>query len=163
MHCQGEPSRLPWVCNKNLLSSKISLHKNLQFTLETPNGSGDLAFLDLNKKVNQDCKISCHWYLKLTDKGMILIFSCGAAIQHSKNVIEATVHSIFNAISEWQSFDVSRKKNQKIWKKINIQLNGHPVSLIRRRINYSRRKNFQQNPPKKNNLLKRLSLNKKEI
>ena len=38
-----------------------SLHKNLQFTLETPNGSGDLAFLDLNTNVNQGSKISRHW------------------------------------------------------------------------------------------------------
>ena len=26
-----------------------SLHKNLKLILETPNGSGDLAFLDLNE------------------------------------------------------------------------------------------------------------------
>ena len=38
-----------------------SLHKNLQFTLETPNGSGDLAFLDLNIKLYEHIKISCHW------------------------------------------------------------------------------------------------------
>ena len=37
-----------------------SLHKNLQFTLETTNGSGDLAFLDLNINLNEDRKISCH-------------------------------------------------------------------------------------------------------
>ena len=35
-----------------------SLHKNLQFTLETPNGSGDLAFLDLNINLNEDRKIN---------------------------------------------------------------------------------------------------------
>ena len=34
-----------------------SLHKNLQFTLETPNGSGDLAFLDLNINLNEDRKV----------------------------------------------------------------------------------------------------------
>ena len=34
-----------------------SLHKNLQFPLETPSGSGDPAFLDLNIKVNEDRKI----------------------------------------------------------------------------------------------------------
>ena len=39
-----------------------SLRKNLQFTLETPNGSGDLAFLDMNINVNNERKISYHWY-----------------------------------------------------------------------------------------------------
>ena len=34
-----------------------SLYKNLQFTLETPNGSGDPAFLDLNINLNEDRKI----------------------------------------------------------------------------------------------------------
>ena len=31
-----------------------SLHKNLQFTLETPNGNEDLGFLDLNMKLNDE-------------------------------------------------------------------------------------------------------------
>ena len=141
-----------------------SLHKNLQFTLETPNDSGDLAFLDLNKKVNQDCKISCHWYLKLNDTGMILIFNSGAAIQHSKNVIGATVHSIFNAISEWQSFDVSRKKNQKIWKK-----NQYPTEWSSSIVNKTSDKLFKKekfstkSPQKEQSLKKVKSLNKKEI
>ena len=33
-----------------------SLHKNLQFTLETPNGNGDLASLDVNIKLNDKGK-----------------------------------------------------------------------------------------------------------
>ena len=44
-----------------------SLHKNLPFTLETANGSGDMAFLDLNINLNEDRKISCHGYQKSTD------------------------------------------------------------------------------------------------
>ena len=61
-----------------------SLHKNLQFTLETPNGSGDLAFLDLNINLNEDKKISCHWYQKSTDTGIILNFRSCALLQHKK-------------------------------------------------------------------------------
>ena len=64
-----------------------SLHKNLQFTLETPNGSGDLAFLDLNINLNKDRKISCHWYQKLIDTGKILNFRSCAPLQHKRNVI----------------------------------------------------------------------------
>ena len=91
-----------------------SLHKNLQFTLETPNGSGDLAFLELNINLNEDRKISCYWYQKSTDIGIILNFRSCSPLQHTRNVIQGTVHRIFNATSDWQSFDVVLKKNLKI-------------------------------------------------
>ena len=84
-----------------------SLHKNLQFTLETPNGSGDLAFLDLNINLNKDRKISCHWYQKSTDTGIILNFRSCAPLQHIRNGIQGTVHKIFNATSDWQSVYVA--------------------------------------------------------
>ena len=70
------------VCNFNgnpldYLDFANSLSKNLRFTLETPNVSGDLEFLDLNIKVNVVRKISCHWYQKSTDTDIILNFrSC---------------------------------------------------------------------------------------
>ena len=75
------------------------LHKNLQFTLETPNGSGDLAFLDLNINLNEDRKIRCHWYQKSTDTGIILNFRSCAPLQHKRNVIQVTLHRIFNVTS----------------------------------------------------------------
>ena len=56
------------------LEYKNSLQKNIQLTLETTNGSGDLAFLDLNINVNEDRKMSCNWYRKSTDCGIILNF-----------------------------------------------------------------------------------------
>ena len=99
-----------------------TLHKNLQITRETPNGSGDLAFLDLNINLNEDRKISCHWYQKSTDTCIILNFRSCAPLQHKRNVIQGTVHRIFNATSDWQSFDVALKKlhlkklfDQEIW------------------------------------------------
>ena len=91
-----------------------SLHKNLQFTLQTPNGSGDLAFLDLNINLNEDRKISCHWYQKSTDIGIILNFRSCAPLKHERNVIQGTVHKIFNATNDWQSFDVALMKNQEM-------------------------------------------------
>ena len=77
-----------------------SLHKNLQFTLETPNGSGDLAFLDLDINLNEDRKISCHWYQKSTDTGILLNFRSSAPLQRKRNVIQGTVHKTFNATSD---------------------------------------------------------------
>ena len=58
-----------------------SLHKNLQFTLETPNCIGDLAFLCLNINVNKDRKIRCHWYQNATDTELILNFRRCAPLQ----------------------------------------------------------------------------------
>ena len=92
-----------------------SLHKNLQFTLEPPNGRGDLAFLDLNINLNKDRKTSCHWYQKSIQTGIILNFRSSAPLKHKRNVIQGTVHRIVNATSDWQSFDVALKKNQEIW------------------------------------------------
>ena len=35
--------------------------------------------------------------------------------RYKKNVIQGTLHWIFNATSHWQSYDVALKKNQEIW------------------------------------------------
>ena len=115
----------------NYLEYANSLHENLQFTLETPNGSGDLAFLDLNINLNKDRKISCQWYQKSTDTGIILNLRRCLQLQNKRNVIQGTVHRIFNATSDWQSFDVALKKNQEILK-INTQRSGPPVLFVRR-------------------------------
>ena len=61
------------------LESANSLHMNLQFTLEKPNVSGDLAFLDININVNEDRKVSCQ---KSTDTGRIL----NSVAVHSCNI-----------------------------------------------------------------------------
>ena len=124
MHGKGNPL--------DYLEYRNSLHKNLQFTLETLNGSGDLAFLDLNINLNEDRKMSFHWYQKSTDTGIILNFRSCALLQHKRNVIQGTVHMIFNATSDWQSIDVAHKKNQEIWTEINTQRSGPPVLLMRR-------------------------------
>ena len=43
------------------LECAIFLHKNLKFTLQTPNSNGNLEFPDLNTKLNGERQISCHW------------------------------------------------------------------------------------------------------
>ena len=58
-----------------------SLHKNLQFTLEIPEGNQNLAFPDLNKNATDDRKFSSHWYHKSTDTGTILNFHSRAPLQ----------------------------------------------------------------------------------
>ena len=102
-----------------------SLPKNFQFTLEKPNGRGDLAFLDLNINLQEDRKISCLWYQKSTDTGINLNFRSCVPLQHKRNVIQGTVYRIFNATSDWQPFDVALKKYQEIWTE-----NQYPTAVI---------------------------------
>ena len=59
-----------------------SLHKNLQFTLETPNANGNLTFIDLNLSINDETQISCHSYQKFTDTAINLNFPSCARLQH---------------------------------------------------------------------------------
>ena len=61
-----------------------SLHKNLQFTLETPEADGNLTFIDLNLSINDETQNSCHWYQKLTDTRTNLNIFSGSRLQHKK-------------------------------------------------------------------------------
>ena len=140
-----------------------SLHKNLQFILETPNGSADLAFLDLNINLNEDRKIICHWCQKSTDTGIILNFRSCAPLQHKRNVIQGTVHRIFNATSDWQSFEVALKKNQDIWTE-----NQYPTEWSSSIVNgtldkiVTKKKVTAKPPQNEHNLKKVKSLNNRE-
>ena len=89
-----------------------SLHNNLQFTLEKVNMEGNLAFLDKRKS-----NITCHWYQKPTETGIIQNFCSCAQLQHKKNVIQGTVHRVFNATSNWLAFDQALEKNKTCWTK----------------------------------------------
>ena len=109
-----------------------SLPNNLQLTLETPNASGDLAFLDLNIKVNEVKKISCQWYQKSTDTVIIFSFRSCSPLKHKKNVVQGTVHRIFNAAVTGNPLIHLLRKIRRSGLKISMQLCGHPVLLMRR-------------------------------
>ena len=49
---------------QKVLRAANLLHPNLQFTIETPNTNGNLAFLDLQISIDKSRKISCGWYQK---------------------------------------------------------------------------------------------------
>ena len=72
-----------------------SLYKNLQFTFEKLNMEEDLAFLDINVNVSSKSKITCYWYQKPTHTGIILNFCSCSPLQHEENVIQWTVHWVF--------------------------------------------------------------------
>ena len=99
------------------LKFTISLHNNLQFTLEKVNMEGDLAFLDINVNVSSKSNITCHWYQKPTDTGIIPNFRSCAPLHHKKNAIQRTVQRVFNATSNWLPFDQALEKNKTCWTK----------------------------------------------
>ena len=62
---------------EKVLRAANLLHQNLQFTIETQNTNGKLAFLDLQTSIDKSRKVNCGWYQKPTDTGTILVFrSC---------------------------------------------------------------------------------------
>ena len=96
-----------------------SLHNNLQFTLEKVNMEENLAFLDINVNVSSKSNITCHGYQKPTDTGVIMNFPSRAPLQHKKNLIQGTVHSVFN-----HSWIRLLKRTKLAGPKINIQRIG---------------------------------------
>ena len=94
-----------------------SLHDNPLLTLEKVNMERDLAFLDINVNVGSKSKITCHWYQKPTDTGIVLNFCNCSPLQLKKNVIQGTVHRVFNATSKWLAFDQAFEKNKTYWTK----------------------------------------------
>ena len=85
------------------------------------NLDGDLAFLDINVNVSSKKIITCHWYQKPTDTGIVLNFRSCALLQHKKNVIQGAVHRVFNATSNWLAFDQPLEKNKTCWTKNQYQ------------------------------------------
>ena len=97
-----------------LLRKVNTLHRKLLFTMEKPDESGNLAFLDMNIKVNSCKEINCEWYKKPADTGVVLNFHSWAPIQHKKNIVEGTVHRVFRSTSIWQNFNEALKENENI-------------------------------------------------
>ena len=61
---------------EKVLRAANLLHPNLQFTIETPNTNGKLAFLELHISIDKSRKINCGWYQKPTDTGTIFVLFC---------------------------------------------------------------------------------------
>ena len=78
----------------------------------------DLAFPDIEVKVSSKINIICFfWYHEPIDSGMILNFCSCTPLQHMKNVIQGTVHRVFNATSNWLAFDQALEMNKTCWTK----------------------------------------------
>ena len=76
---------------------------------------GDLAFLDINVNLSRKSNIACHCYQQSTDTRIIMKFCSCAPLQHKKNVIQGTVHRVFNATFSCLAFDQALEKIKTCW------------------------------------------------
>ena len=100
---------------EKVLRAANLLHPKLQFTIETPNTKGNLAFLDLQISIDKSRKISCGWYQKPTDTGTILNFRSCAPLQYKRSEIEVTVYRVFRSTSTLEEYDKAMKVNREQW------------------------------------------------
>ena len=78
-----------------VLEAAEKLHPNLQVTIKERDRNHNLSILDLNNNVDSRKNVTCEWYKKPTDTGIILNFKGGAPLQYERNSIEGTVHRVF--------------------------------------------------------------------
>ena len=109
----------------DILKKVNSLHPNLQFTIEYPDNAS-IPFSDMNVRLD-DGKLSTGRYQKPTDTGILLFFRSLAPTQYKKNIIEGTVHRIFNATSSWQLFHQGLAPAMTTWED-----NQYPPNFITR-------------------------------
>ena len=128
-----------------MLRAANLLRPNLQFTIETPNTNGTLAFLDLQISIDKSKKINCGWYQKPTDTGTILNFRSCAPLQYKRSVIEGTVHRVFRSTSTWEEYDKAMKINREQWLD-----NQYPESWSSRVASHALEKIISEGKNKKN-------------
>ena len=130
---------------EKVLRAANFLYPNLQYTVETPNTKGTLAFLDLQISIDKSRKISCGRYQKPTDTGTILNFRTCAPLQYKRSVNEGTVHRVFRSTSTWEEYDKAMKINRKQW-----FANQYPESWSSRVASHALEKIISKGKNKKN-------------
>ena len=84
-------------------------------------------------------------------------------LKFSKNVIQKTVHTILNATSDWQIFDVDLRKNQEIYTESQYP-NNWSSSIVKNKLDkIVTIKMVTTEPPQMKNILKHLKVSAKMI
>ena len=81
------------------------LDQNLEFTIERQE-NGSLPFPHMRVK-QTGADVGTTWYRKPTDTGLTLSFRALAPMRYKKNIVQETVHRVFNASSNWHAFTKS--------------------------------------------------------
>ena len=65
--------------------------------------NNQIPFLDMMISL-QNGQLSTAWYSKPTDTGILMNFRSVAPTKYKVNIIQGTLHRIFNATSTWEAF-----------------------------------------------------------
>ena len=84
-----------------LLDFVNSMHPNLKFTIEEPDETNWLAFLDMKVRRLADGTLSSEWYRKNTDTGILLNFHALAPKIYKQALVSGFIHRIFSTTSSW--------------------------------------------------------------
>ena len=82
-----------------------TLHPSLGFTMEKE-VEHRIAFLEMGV-TNDNGKLSCTWYTKPTDTGLIMNFHALAPKRYKRSVVSGFIHRIYRACSDWKAFHES--------------------------------------------------------
>ena len=66
---------------------------------------------------NDNGKLSCTWYTKPTDTGLIMNFHALAPKRYKRSVVSGFIHRIYRACSDWKAFHESVERAKNILKK----------------------------------------------
>ena len=92
-----------------------TLHPSLGFTMEKE-VEHRISFLEMGV-TNDNGKLSCTWYTKPTDTGLIMNFHALAPKRYKRSVVSGFIHRIYRACSDWKAFHESVEKAKNILKK----------------------------------------------
>ena len=85
-----------------------SLHSSLKFTIEEE-VDRCIPFLDMLIS-REDGLLSCTWYSKPTDTGLLMNYHSLAPRRYKRSVVAGFVHRIYRACSSWENFHTSLEK-----------------------------------------------------
>ena len=83
------------------LSEINSWHKNLRFTHEEENSSGQISFLDMLIH-HIDDRAQSSWFMKPTNIGLTLNYHALAPTNYKRSVVRSFVYRIYNACSTYE-------------------------------------------------------------
>ena len=100
---------------RDILAVANSLHPCLEFTIEEETEE-KIPFLDMLLE-RTDNRITTSWYSKPTDTGLMMSFRACAPTRYKKNIIEGTVHRLYNTTSSWTAFHQGLESAKITWEK----------------------------------------------
>ena len=130
---------------EKVLRAANLLHPNLQFTIETPNTNGTLAFWIYKLVLTKAGKLAVGGIKNQQIQVPYSILEAAPPLQYKRSVIEGTVHRVFRSTSTWEEYDKAIKINREQWLD-----NQYPESWSSRVASHALEKIISEGKNKKN-------------